>query len=257
MNIGGRKVSNWWLIGGGVGVVAVIWVFRKNSGSPASPASATGTDPVTGLPYSQDSQVDPVTNMGYLAEAQQYGSVSAAEAAVTGGAALGSGYGLSGGSGGYYGTAGYPTSSTGSGSTGSGGYSSNAQWAQAVQAGLAGLGYDPQTVASALGLYLASMPLPAADASLVQAAIAEYGPPPVGSYPIIRSPSSGGGATIPVPDVKGMEQAQAYQVISSVGLKPSGPAPVKGKVHTVTAQSPKAGTHVAHGTTVHLTSKLS
>lgn len=64
-------------------------------------------------------------------------------------------------------------------------------------------------------------------------------------------------AKVKVPDVVGQEQSRAFAKISAAGLKPAGPAAVKGKVHTVTAESPKAGTDVAHGSTVTLTSKTS
>jgi len=59
-----------------------------------------------------------------------------------------------------------------------------------------------------------------------------------------------------VPDAVGEVQADAFRLISYAGLKPSGPAPVKGKVRIVTAQIPKAGAEVAKGTTVRLTSKI-
>jgi hypothetical protein len=40
------------------------------------------------------------------------------------------------------------------------------------------------------------------------------------------------------------------------GAKVTGPAPVKGKIRIVTAQTPKAGAEVAKGTTIRLTSKV-
>jgi hypothetical protein len=197
MKIGGRNISNWWLAGGGVGVVAVIWFYRKSSASAAAagagPAGAgSGTDPITGLPYSQDDQTDPITGLTYLQEAQEYGSVQAAEQAVQGGGLFsGSGFGSGG-------TSGFPIGGDG----GSGGttsptgttYTTNAQWAQAVQAGLTGLGYSAGDVAAALGLFFAQHPLSAAQASIIQTAEAEYGPPPQGTYPIIGG--GGGGGTV-------------------------------------------------------------
>jgi len=197
VKIGGKEISNWWLIGGAAGL-GVIWYLYKR-GSASSPASSgTGSsaiDPVTGLPYSQDQQTDPATGMTYLAEAQEYGSVAAAESAVSSGSA----YGLAGESGGYGGTAGYPTSNVGTTSS-AGSYATNAAWAQAVTAGLTGLGYSSTDIAAALGLFFAGQPLGSgADgvsyASIVQAAEAEYGPPPQGTYSIIAEPSSGGAAT--------------------------------------------------------------
>lgn len=184
MRIGGREVSNWYLIGGAAGAVAVVYLVRKNSSSSAVPAGTigqAGTDPVTGMPYAQDQQVDPVTGMTYLNEAQQYGSVQAAEAAVSGGPGASQGW-----------TAGGPAYGGGGGVVTQPGYATDAQWAQAAQAGLSGLGYDPQAIATALGLFFARHPLTSAQAGIVQAAEAEYGPPPQGTWEIIPVPSGGG-----------------------------------------------------------------
>jgi hypothetical protein len=195
MNIGGKKINNWYVVGGAAGLGLVIYLYRRSSSgasSSTSSTSATGTDPLTGLPYSSDNTVDPLTGMTYLQEAQTYGSVAAADA--QGG--TGAGYGLAGSSGyGYTGTAGYPTSNVGAGSAAGQSYATNAAWAQAVQAGLSALGYDPQTVASALGLYFAQHPLSADQAQIIQAAEAEFGPPPQGTYQIIPQGSGTGTGT--------------------------------------------------------------
>lgn len=257
MNIGGKKVPPWLLWGGGIGIGLVGYIYLKNRGSSSASSSGTAagtvSDPSTGQTYPANS-VDSLTGMTYGAEIASYGSVAAAESAV----GAGSSYGLAGGYGyGYGGTAGYPTSNVGTTSTAAG-YSTNAQWAQAVQAGLSGLGYDSQTVAAALGLYLTNMPLNATDASIIQAAVAEYGPPPVGSYAIVQQGNGTGTttATISVPNVVGLEQVQAFQVIQSEGLKPAGTPVIHGKILTVNSQSPKAGTHVAPGSTVTVSSTV-
>jgi hypothetical protein len=162
---------------GGGGLVAVYLVIKQRKAAAAASGTQTGTDPVTGLPYSQDNQVDPLTGQTYLAEAQEYGSVAAAEQAVSAESAGLTNYG-SGAETSSYGYA------PGTGSTVSGtGYASNAAWSQAVTAGLGDLGYSSSDVASALGLYLGGLPLNTlADGtsavSIVQAALAEYGPPP-------------------------------------------------------------------------------
>src|SRR5487761_148930 len=200
ISVGGKKVSKW-IVYGGVGVVVVggiLYFKNKNSSSSSgTSASQSGTDPVTGLPYTQDSQIDPATGMTYLAEAQQYGSVSAAEAAVSanyggGGVYGGSGYGGTGTSG-YSGTGyGYPTYSA-TGTTGQ--YATNADWAQAVTAALPGITGDSQTdVAAAVAHYLAALPLTATQVNDIQVALAEFGPPPVGSFSVI-SQGSGSGTT--------------------------------------------------------------
>lgn len=197
MDIAGHKISGWWIVGGGVGLV-VAYVFYKHMSASASSASGSASsssaiDPVTGLPYSQDNQIDPMTGLTYLAEAQQYGSVQAAEEQVTSGAAY---YGQTGTSG--VDDSGYPTyTATGTATTGTT-YSTNAQWAQAVTAGLTDLGYNSTDVSAALGLYFQSQPLGSGSdgvsyLSIVQAAIAEFGPPPVGTFPVIGSTGTGTG----------------------------------------------------------------
>jgi len=192
--IAGHKVPKWGVYAG-IGVVVVggvLYLRKKNSGSSASSASgssASGTDPVTGLPYSEDNQVDPATGLTYLSEAEQYGSVAAAEAAV------GAGYGGVSASGeGYSGLGyGYPTYSPTE--TTNGAYATNAAWAQAVQAGLPGItGDSANNVATAIGNYLGGLALTAAQANDIQVAIAEYGPPPSGNLQIIQA-SSASGAT--------------------------------------------------------------
>jgi hypothetical protein len=67
-------------------VAGGIYMYKRSSSAStsASTTASTGIDPVTGLPYSEDQTVDPLTGMTYLAEAQEYGSVSAAEAAYLG-----------------------------------------------------------------------------------------------------------------------------------------------------------------------------
>lgn len=207
MEIGGKKVKTWWLIaGGGVAVVGVWFLYRKGasgSSSSSSGTSSSGIDPLTGLPSSQDNQVDPVTGMTYLEEAQQYGSIQAAEAAVTSGSGY---YGSATGAYGYgssYGPldSGYPTISGLSSAPVGNSFSSNAAWAQAVTSGLVSLGYSSTDVAAALGLFFAQQPLGSGSdgvsyASIIQAAEAEYGPPPQGTYNIIPEPTnSGGGGT--------------------------------------------------------------
>jgi hypothetical protein len=192
IKIGGKKVNPWVIVAGVGGVGIVAYLYLKNRGS-ASTASGT-TNPLTGLPTSQDNAVDPVTGMTYAAEAAQYGSVQAAEQAVSGGYGTASGYGNTG----YVGSSGYPTINgiTGNPTTGGNNFSTNAAWAQAVTAGLTGLGYSATDVAAALGLFFAQQPLGAGSdgvsyVSIVQAAEAEYGPPPQGTYAIISSPPAG------------------------------------------------------------------
>lgn len=264
MNIAGKKIPTWLLWGGGLGAGIVgIAYFRSrksSSGAAASSAAASGVDPVTGLPFAQDNQTDPLTGMTYLAEAQQYGSVSAAEAALAG---SGSAYSASGQSP-YVGTAGYPTSNVGSASGTVQSYATNAAWSQAVTAGLVALGYSAEAVAAALGLYFQEHPLSADQASIVQAAIAEYGPPPQGSYPIIATtstagpPAAGGGTTgggHPAAKVPAMPGGVHASAVSSSGftLAWSPSAGATGYVVRVTYQGAVAFSDKVSGTSAHVT----
>lgn len=223
------------------------WNPFNNSGSSTSAATATTStttiDPVTGLTVSQDDAVDPVTGMTYLAEAQAYGSVQAAESAFQFGTTVGTG-----------GTP--PSVGTGTGNTPTGTgsptspYTSNAAWAQAVQAGLTDIGYDPQTVADALGLYLTAQPMTSAQAQIIATAIAEFGPAPIGNLQIITQPDKKPATTVTVPDVKGKSVEEADAAIKAAGLTPGTGSHEKG---TVTAQSPGPGAQVAPRARVNLT----
>jgi hypothetical protein len=195
--------------------------------------------------------------MSYLSEAQQYGSVSAAEASV-------SAYGQSSASG-----AGVPVipasgsggSNQGSANTVVGGsvYTSDSAWATAAQAGLSDIGYSATDVATALGLYLTGQPVDSTQANLINAAIAEFGAPPQGTFQIITKPASAPSpvtGTVTVPNITGDDVVNASSALQSAGLLMTpNPAAVKGKVHIVTGQNPKAGSKVAHGSTVHITYK--
>jgi hypothetical protein len=209
------KNQRYIVIGGGA-LIAVFAVIQrhKSTGSwnplstgtaanstpaPGSTA-ASGTDPITGMPYSDDNATDPQTGLQYLAEADQYGSVAAAEASVSSfgqSTATGSGIPVN------------PASPASSGTintpVGTNIYTSNAAWAQAATAGLVSVGYDGPTVANALGGYLTQKPVTPAQISIINTAIAEYGPAPVGQLQVIPAPASGPGAGVPVaaPTVSG------------------------------------------------------
>lgn len=195
VKIGGKKISGWYLAGGAAGTGIVVYLVRRSGSSSAAGTTASDSsaiDPVTDLPYSEDDQTDPATGMTYLTEAEEYGSVAAAEAAVSGQYQAATGEDLSGLD------SGYPTIYPGTATSATpGSYVTNAQWAQAVTQGLVGLGYSSTDVSAALGLYFQGLPLqPGSDGvsylSIIQAAVAEFGPPPVGNYAIIAPPSSGG-----------------------------------------------------------------
>lgn len=217
-------------------------------------SSSGAIDPVTNMPYSQDQQIDPVTNLPYLAEAQQYGSVAAAEAAVSAygqTSPTGSGIGVQPVSGGDGGTTGAP------GSVGSPTYTTNEAWSQAATAGLADIGFSETAVATALGDFLNDRPESPDEARLTNTALAEYGRPPVGNHQIILAPNPKPANTVKVPQhLIGSTQQEAYAVLEAAGLKGTGATEVKGKTLIVQSVTPSEGTAVAPGSTVHLNSKV-
>lgn len=264
VTIGGRKFPKWGVyasVAGGIGVVGYVYYKHKQTAAASATTSAatsatanSGIDPVTGLPYSEDNQADPLTGLTYLQEAEEYGSVSAAESAMQSANDY-SAYdtGLYG-----YGDTGtieeVPYSDVSGTETGTN-YTSNAQWAQAVEAGLTDIGYSSTDISAALGRYLANLSLTSTQAQIVYAALAEYGNPPTGSFQVILQPTSTPTTTtgdVTVPNVVGMPIDEAGPAIKAAGLNYSGPSPVKGKVVTVNYQTPSAGSSVAKGTTVRV-----
>lgn len=191
------------------GCVIVGWVlYRHHEGesiNPFAPASssttdtstATGnggggtlvTDPVTGLTYS-DTATDPMTGQTYAAEIQTYGSVPAADQAVSGtanavdaqGNALPTGYYSN------VGTSGLTTTS------GQNLYQSNSAWSQAVQAGLEDVSgttaYDGTDIGTALGAFLQGEPLTTGQAQVISVAEAEFGMPPQGNLQVVLQPTN-------------------------------------------------------------------
>ena len=200
-----KGMKRWQVIATVTGATGIggymVYRHHKTTGSwnPWSKSTSTadsggsGIDPITNLPYNQDSAVDPITNEQYLAEAQQYGSVTAAESAV-------SAYGQStaSGSGIPVNPASPPPAGSPNPPVGSAVYTSNAAWVQAATAGLVSIGYDGTTVADALGAYVTQTPLTPAQIRIVNTAIAEYGPAPTGNLQVIPQPASGPGQTTPV-----------------------------------------------------------
>lgn len=247
-----------YMVAGGVVLLGgfVVWRHHSQTGSwnpwsggnanASGNANSSAIDPITGLPYSMDNQVDPITSLTYLAEAEQYGSVATAEASV-------SAYGTSSGTGSGIGVS---PASPGNGSSTpppSDAYASNQDWVQAVQAGLTDLGYAETTTNAAIQGYLANQPLPAQEYRLMKTALSEFGPPPNGSFQLLQAPASAPGKSkVTVPDVTGLDVEQASGIIRQVGLKPSGPAGVKGKIHKVTSTSPAKGKDANQGETVTL-----
>jgi len=177
-----------------------------------------------------------------LTEAEQYGSVQAAEAAV-------SAYGLSTGTG-----SGIPVNPaspppSGSPNTVIGGsvYTSNSAWAQAATAGLTDIGYDGPTVSAALGAYLTGTPVTPDQVKIINTAIAEFGPPPIGNFQIIPVPPKPPGPPpssppvhmVKVPNVVGKTWDEAALALYAAQLNPRGST--KSRLSKVIRTDPAAG----------------
>lgn len=204
-----KPVNRFVVIGvavGGAAAAYAVWKKRQSSSAASSSAASgsTVTDPSSGIAYPADAQ-DPVTGETYAQEIGQYGSVEAADSAASTSQAsslysqgdlYGTGYGVS-----EYDSSGYGSTTTVSGSV----YTSNAAWAQAATAGLTDIGYTGSQVASALGLYLTGAPVTTDQAAIINAAIAEYGSPPVGSFQVTVLPGGGTGTGISGKQVSGLK----------------------------------------------------
>jgi hypothetical protein len=237
---------------GGAGLIAAYFVIHHHStsgswnpwssGTAGTGTAATGTsiDPITGLAYSDDNATDPLTGQGYLAEAQQYGSVAAAEASV-------SAYGTSTATGSGIGVNPASPASTGTVNTvvGTSVYTSNAAWAQAATNGLVSVGYDGTQVATALGDYLTQTPVTPGQAQLINTAIAEYGPAPTGNLQIIAATGTPTGITSTTSSVSGGHVVSVSNTRATIAWTPTGTA----KQWTVAINGPGYNNRVSTVTT--------
>lgn len=222
-----------------VGGVIIFVLYRRHAANTATSTTDTtgtdtsGIDPNTGQPYSSQAYYDPTTG-------QYYGLGAGG---VTSGILPGTQYATN-----------------------------NATWAQASEGYLTNQGFDPATVATALGLYLAGLPLTADQYNIVQAAIGAEGQPPNGAPPPQQIGGGGSGQTPPpvtvppvvkppvtsvpkvaVPNIVGMRQIAAGVAVRSKGLR-FAPQKTGTAIATtswiVRSQSPTAGTKVNLGSTV-------
>lgn len=216
-------------VGGIGGLGLIIWYRNRqaNASNTANAATANNTggidpnaiDPNTGIPYSEEG----------------YGAAGTP--------------GLYGGynplTGGYNPGPGNPTV-----------YSpTNGTWAIEAEQYLVSLGYDPTTVATALGLYLAGRPLSQDEYDIVTAAIGFEGNPPNGAPTPILSNGGGGppGVTVTVPNVVGLRDIAARPVIIAKGFRydpdKKGQG-LKGAAWIVESQNPAAGRKAKVGSMV-------
>jgi hypothetical protein len=123
----------------------------------------------------------------------------------------------------------------------------NAAWSQYVQQQLATIGYDPETVAGAIGAYLAQIPLTPTQAGIVQVALAECGPPPQGEYSIIPQGTGSGtgtgtGTTTPTSGGPVTVAPTGFRVVSVTGNNVNlAWNPVAGATGYVIAYGPTSG----------------
>src|ERR1022692_1104559 len=181
----------------GGGLVIAVYLYRKQKSTNAAANAAAATPATTGggqlngYPWdgtvgnSADPQSeDPATSMTYAQEAAEVTGAYTQAA----GAGVGAGTPLAG-------LSGVTTTTTSASSA----PTTNAGWAQQATANLVSIGYASTDVAAALGQYLASLPLTAAQQNIVQVALAEDGPPPVGSFSIITTGPAPTPAPTPTP----------------------------------------------------------
>lgn len=248
------------IVGGGLGVAGLAYYESKKKKKSSSSSSTTAgnssasspalvTDPTTGQQYPATAD-DPETGYTYEEEIDLYGSVSAADEALAGGS---NSFGLSS----------LPANNAvvdetpfdATTNTTAEGYSTNAAWSQAVETGLTQIGYDSQDVATALGYYFAGRALTPDQQTIIYDALAEFGPPPSGSYQVIAAPNTvnppptggTGGSTAPA-SVSGGHVVSANNndaVIAWTGKNAvkyttviQGPGKING--HTGTTTSPQA-----------------
>lgn len=239
------------LAGAGIVVVLVIMHYKSaaggGTGGTSGAAGAYPPDGTTGNPADPNS-IDPSTGLTYGSEGIGTGSAPGA-------------YGLSASGGAY--SPGYDYSSGSGASGGSGGppFTDNGAWSQYAETYLSGsVGLDAAHVSAALGAYLAGQQVTPAQKSIIDQAIGVAGNPPVtgpGGYPpsirLSHSPAHNG--TVTVPDVAGMRQVDAVNMLKAAGLHPSYSPPPHGRTFYVTRTRPGAGSHVQRGTLVRLYSE--
>ena len=213
--------------------------------------------------------MDPITSLTYASEIANYGDVATADSEFS------NAYGATTGavSTGNSALPGYNSNLASIGTStisGNNVYTSNSAWAQAVTAGLTDVAgsnmYDGTDIGTALGSYLTGTPLDPNQVKVVNTAIAEYGPPPIGNLQIIQQPVAKPSPTPvpkpapkpvakpkptegPVPDVVGESASAAAAHLVARGFKNSGG--VAGN-DIIVATEPKAGETAKYGSVVKI-----
>jgi hypothetical protein len=187
---GAQKKTTVYVVGGLAVVVVGIAYYRSKkaaaNATPTGPGIDSTINPATGFPYGSAEDAAALSSQaGYITPA-------------------------SGGGGG-------GSSGTDTTSYTAGGFTSNSQWTQAAETYAAGIGGDQLTVASALGHYLAGVPLTTAEIDLVQQSIAAQGYPPQsgpnGFPPSYRTASAPPPVQAPKPTPKPIPAPVKYDVL--------------------------------------------
>jgi hypothetical protein len=205
------------VIAGGVGLAGLAgYVFyrnRKNAAANAADSASTtdtsGTttdpniDPLTGFDYGtlQDQEALAQLNTGLTSGVG--GIADTGVGSVGTGTTTGTDTGTDSGDTGGNDTTGDPVTGTPVVPVGSN-PTTNAAWASLVEQDLSAIGYKESDVAAAVGRYLGKLSLTTAQANIIRVALAEDGPPPVGTFTII----TGSTTTTPPPPIsdKGVRQ---------------------------------------------------
>jgi hypothetical protein len=181
----GEQRKEYLIAGGAVAAGYLGWkaLKKRGSGAPSTGAGALSGTAAQGTFVGYDATGAPVYQN---ASGQDVDANGNPDTVVTPAGTAGGGY-----------TNPAPITVSGTQNTGAGSAPQTDQaWTQAVEADLTGVGYDPQTVATAVAQYLASQPLTAAQITIIRTAWAYEGRPPQHpNLPTIaqQNPPAGGG----------------------------------------------------------------
>jgi hypothetical protein len=243
---------------GAAGVVFVAYRHYKSQAATAAPSTtaANGTSSSGVTSASGETSGDPYPPDGTTGNANDPYSTDPSTGETYGDEGSYGGYGAAQDAGeGYYPAT--TTTATATTPTATANPTTAQQWVAQAQTVLTGLGYSAETVASALGQYVAGMQLSAANANIAQIALSEV--PYPGTAPPVRVAQSSPAPTgsVVVPNLVGGRVDDATSILSSLGLKtsasPSLSSRKPGIAYYVTKQSPKANTKVSAGSTVDIT----
>lgn len=189
---GGAKPKRSVLIVGGVAAAGIVyWAYKRNKASAATTTTDPNIDPATGQPYTSDYGTTGMggatgTTPSLYGYTDQFGNLIT-NPGVT--------------------TVTHPTT--------------NGAWVQQAAGYLIANGYDPLTVLTALGKYIAGSALTDDQMSIVQAAIATEGRPPESVVPAHTAPpagqtNTGGNGSV----TKGVKYVtQFHQITAATGAR--------------------------------------